>query len=145
MNPVERPYAELGTVEGFVASAERDGYGHHILWIRPRIGGDPVKCLLTGNALAIIEQKVIGEVFRGRRVLVSGTVNYKSLGRLSQIQATDVKFYPAKSELPGIDDILDENFTGGLSSEEYLAKLRDGQFSYKPFVLGGDPSDGKRP
>ena len=30
-------------------------------------------------------------------------------------------------ELPSVDDILDEDFTGGLRTEEYLERLRNGQ------------------
>jgi hypothetical protein len=32
----------------------------------------------------------------------------------------------SKEELPGSADIIDENFTGGLRSEDYLDRLRDG-------------------
>lgn len=129
LKPVDRPYKELGAVEGFVTSVERDGYGHRILWIKHRLSGNQVKCLLFGAALTTIEQQEIGEVFRGRRLLVMGTVHYKAVDHISQIQATDVKFFPPKSDLPSVDDILDEDFTGGLSSEAYLENLRNGQLS----------------
>lgn len=34
-----------------------------------------------------------------------------------------------KDELPGVDDILDDEFTGGLKTEEYLERLRNGRLS----------------
>lgn len=129
LKPVDRPYNELAAIEGFVSSVERDGFGHKILWIRHRLTGNQVKCLLEGEALTTISQHEIDEIFRGQRVLVSGTVHYKAIGHISQVHATGVRFFAPRAELPTVDDILDENFTGGLSSEEYLAKLRDGQLS----------------
>jgi hypothetical protein len=129
LTPAERPFKELAAVEGFVTSVERDGYGRRILWLRHRITGNTVKCLLSGAALSTIEQQEISEVFKGRRLLVSGVVDYKAVGNIAQIHADKATFFPVRSELPTVDDILDEDFTGGLISVEYLAKLRDGQLS----------------
>lgn len=128
-NPVERAYSELGAVEGFFSAIERDGYGRSILRMRLRISGDVVKCILSGKALDVVDRHYIGEVFRGQRLLVTGTVRYKALGLVSQIEANDIRFFPARSEQLGVDAILDESFTGGLTTEEYLARLRDGNLS----------------
>jgi hypothetical protein len=125
----ERPYKELGTIEGFVASAERDGHGHRLLWIRHRLSGNVIKCQLSGDALTKIAQHEIDEVFQGTRLLVIGTIFYKSVGNVAQVHATDIKFFPPRAQLPTTDDILDEDFTGGMTSEEYLAMMRDGQQS----------------
>jgi hypothetical protein len=127
--PPDRPYKELGAIEGYFDSVGKDGYGHRLLWIRHRLTGNTIKCTLDGPALESIGHHEIHEVFRGRRLLVIGTIYYKSLGHISQIQADQVRFFPAAGELPGVDDILDKNFTGGLSSEEYLDRLRDGKLS----------------
>jgi hypothetical protein len=127
--PEDRPYRELGAIEGMFRSVERDGHGHKLLWIKHRLTGDEVKCQLEGDALNLVGDYKIGEVFRGRRVLVTGTIHYKGLGAIRHVDATDVRFFPPATELPNVDTILDENFTGGLTTEEYLARLRDGNLS----------------
>ena len=88
-----------------------------------------VKCVLSERALEVVGSHQIDEVFRGRRLVVVGTINYKALGVIATVDAVDVRFFPPRVELPSVDDILDDDFTGGLSSEEYLAKLRDGRLS----------------
>jgi len=128
-NPVERPYAELSAVEGFFSKLEKDGHGRSLVWLRIRLNGNIVKCILTGKALEVIEKHNVGDLLHGRRMLVVGTVRYKGLGVVSQIKATDIRFFAPRSEQIGVDAILDENFTGGLSTEEYLARLRDGRLS----------------
>jgi hypothetical protein len=48
---------------------------------------------------------------------------------LARIEADAVQFMRPKEELPRPGDIVDDNFTGGLKSEEYLARLRSGGLS----------------
>ncbi len=127
--PVERAYKELGATEGYFHSVERDGYGRSLLWIRHRMSGSQVKCILSGAALRLVAQQEISEVFRGRRLLITGTIHFKAAGAIAQIEATDVSFFPPKSDLPGLNDIIDERFTGGLSTAEFLERMRNGESS----------------
>ncbi|WP_158043370.1 hypothetical protein [Skermanella pratensis] len=129
LEPVSRPYRETGSLEGFVHSVERDGYGRKILFVRHRITGETVKCILNGKAIAEVEERQIADVFQGRRVQVSGILHFKSLGRIVQLDAEDLKFFPHRSELPQVDDIIDRDFTDGMTSGEYLERLRNGRFS----------------
>jgi hypothetical protein len=129
LTPAARPYTELGSVEGFFKGVERDGYGRPLLWIKQRLTGEDAKCIVTGDALKQIEEHEIRDVWRNRRVLVFGTIHYKGLGRITQIEATSVRFLRERGELPTIEDILDEDFTGGLRSEDYLERLRNGDLS----------------
>jgi hypothetical protein len=127
LKPEARPYEELGSIEGFVQSIERDGHGRHIVWVHHRLTGESIKCIVSGDALRELEKHQIRDVWRGRRVQVIGRLYYKGLGLLSQVDAIAVRFLRDRSELPDVDDILDDNFTGGLSTEEFLARLRDGK------------------
>jgi hypothetical protein len=129
LKPTDKPYRELGTAEGTVHSVQRDGYGRRLLYITHRILGDEVKCILDKEAVAKVEHHQIADVYRGKRVLVHGVIHYRGLGRISQIDAIDIEFLRPRGELPAIDDILDPNFTGGLRSEDYLDRLRDGRLS----------------
>lgn len=129
LRPDSKPYKEQGSVEGTAQSTERDGYGRPILHIRQRLTGESVKCVVSGPALAELEAHRIGDILKGRRVQVYGLLHYRALGILQQVDTISLRFLRDRSELPTADDIADENFTGGLSSEEYLARLRDGRLS----------------
>jgi hypothetical protein len=48
---------------------------------------------------------------------------------MTQIECDSVQFLRPRDELPRASDIVDANFTGGLTSEEYLERLRNGDFA----------------
>jgi hypothetical protein len=127
MTPKARPYKELGSIEGHIQKIERDGFGRRVVWICDRLTGEGIKCLVSGEAESELEQHQFKEVWRFRRVRVYGTLYYKGLGVLKEVDAIRVRFMPDNDDLPTVDDILDKDFTGGLTSEEYLARLRDGR------------------
>lgn len=127
--PIEKPYEELGSIEGFYAGLEQDGYGRAIIWIKHRITGDKIKCVLSDAARDEVNEHKAGEILSGRRVAVSGRIEYRSLGRVREVKADKVRLLRTRAQLPTLDDIQDPDFTGGLLSEEYLARLRDGRLS----------------
>lgn len=129
LEPAGKPYKEIGSLEGYFQSVSRDGRGRRVLHIRHRLTGDEVKCFATGDAEKELAHREIDEVWRGRRISVFGTIHYRGPGRISQVEASRIRFLRSRSELPDIDDIIDPNFTGGLKSEDYLEKLRDGDLS----------------
>jgi hypothetical protein len=129
MTPGDKPYREIGSIEGVTEGVERDGHGRRILYVKHRLTGDTIKCFLFGNALEDIQDHRIAEVYRSRRLRVFGTIHYRSLGRITQVDVTEAEFGRPRAELPSVDDILDQNFTGGLRSEDYLEALRDGRLS----------------
>lgn len=125
LEPPDKPYNELGSVEGAARSIDSDGRGRLILWIHSRLTGEEVKCLVSGEAADELGEHQIREVWRGRRVQVYGTLRFRGLGKLQQVEAIKIRFLRDRSDLPGVDDIYDPNFTGGMRSEDYLARLRD--------------------
>lgn len=127
--PKEKPYREIGSVEGILRRVERDGYGRSLLFIKRRIDGETVKCIVRDEAEAEVEHHEIGEVWENQRVRVFGTIHYKSLGRITQVESDRVQFLRKRGELPNADDIIDPNFTNGLGSEDYLERLRNGELS----------------
>lgn len=129
LTPTFRPYKEIGSVEGYFQSVSLDGRGRRVLHMKSRLTGDDVKCIVAGDAQKELEHCDIGDVWSKRRISVIGLVHYKAPLRISQIDATEIKFFKSKSELPSIDDIVDPDFTNGLRSEEYLEKLRNGKSS----------------
>lgn len=129
IEPAGRPYKEIGSLEGYFQSVSRDGHGRRVLHMKHRLSGDAVKCLVSGEAESELAHREIDDVWRGRRISVFGTICYRGPGRISQMEASTIRFLRSRSELPDIDDIIDPNFTGGLRSEDYLEKLRDGDVS----------------
>lgn len=127
LRPDYRPYREVGSVEGYFESVSLDGYGRRVLHMKHRITGEGVKCIVSGDAEREIGLQEIGEVWKKRRISVSGTIHYKAPGRISQVDAISVRFLRSHQELPDIDDIIDRDFTGGMRSEDYLDKLRNGE------------------
>lgn len=117
------PYRELGSVEGFVSKAELDGKGRAVLRFWARTNGAEIKAIATGEAFKQLEELRLSEVWRGVRVRVYGTISYKSLGVVDGLSATGIEVLD-RTPLPGIDDIVDPSFTGGLSAEEFLAEQR---------------------
>jgi hypothetical protein len=127
LDPELRPYEELGSIEGFAESIERDGWGKPIFRLRSRLTGESIKVFVTPEAAADLERHQIREVWKGCRVQIMGRLHYRGLGVLGHVDAVTVRFLRDRTELPDVDDIQDENFTGGLSSEDFLARLRDGK------------------
>jgi hypothetical protein len=124
--PDDRPYREQGSVEGHTSGVERDGHGRALLWLRPRRGGEAVKCILYGGALAEVERRQVREVLgRNVRLVVRGTLHFRGLGRLSFVEGHDISFLRDIGH-PDVAAIRDVDFTGGQRSEDYLKGLRDG-------------------
>lgn len=126
LRPADRPYVQLGSVEGYFHGAERDGKGRRIIIIKARVTGELVKCVLTEAAASLLADCSIGDVWRNRRVQVYGRMHFRGRGRLRHVVATSVRFLRHRSDLPQLDEIVDPGFTGGLRTEEYLERLRSG-------------------
>jgi hypothetical protein len=89
--------------------------------------GESIKCLVSGEAEREIENHQIKDVWRSRRVQIYGMLHYRGPGDLREVEVVRVRFLRDRNELPSVDDILDPDFTGGMRSEDYLARLRDGE------------------
>jgi hypothetical protein len=121
----EFAYRELGSIEGFAAKAERDGHGRPILWFRARLDNVLIKAIGRGEAFQQLESLHLSDVWGGVRLRVYGTLHYKTLGVIDYVAATSIELFGSEA-LPDLDDILDPEFTGDLTSEEYLSELRNG-------------------
>jgi hypothetical protein len=124
--PKEKPYREIGSIEGILHGVERDGYGRPLLWVKLRLSGETIKCIARGSAQTEVEHHEIADIWKSRRVRVFGTIYYKAPGQITQVESDAVQFLRPREELPRASEIVDENFTGSLKSEEYLERLRNG-------------------
>lgn len=126
LSPVENPYQEYGSIEGHLKRVGQEGRGRKVVHVRLRTTGDEVKCFVTGEAEKQVAQCEVGEIWRSSRVEILGLIHYRGPHRISYVEADRLHWFPAESELPRLSDLIDENFTGGLLSEDHLDRLRDG-------------------
>lgn len=120
---VSIPYREIGSVEGYITKPELDGFGRAILRFKSRLTGAEVKAYASGEAFHQVEALRLSDVWDGARVRVYGLIHYKGLGHIEAINASGIELLDTEP-LPGIDDISDPAFTGGLSTEEFLRRQR---------------------
>ncbi len=123
--PTRVAYRELGSIEGFISNAERDGYGRGILRFRSRLDGSMIKAVASGEAFKQLEKFRLGEVWDGVRVRVYGVLRYRDLGELESMDATGIEILD-QVELPSFEDIIDPDFTGGQKTEDFLEAIRYG-------------------
>lgn len=73
-----------------------------------------------------IENEVVGSL--GRRVIVSGLVSYNIRGEPLSVNVDNLRVLKEENYLPSIDDMLGmaPDITGGLTTEDYIRRLRDG-------------------
>ena len=128
----EKRYKEIGSVDGFIKGVELDGRGRRVAFIRDRVSGNIVKCMIPRNRPELAEllaERYIGDVWDNVRVEIFGLIHYLNRGNIDYLDAEKVRFFRKSSELPRFQDIVDPSFTGGLTSEEYLERIRNDTLS----------------
>ena len=118
------PHRELGSIEGFVKSIARDGHGRPLIHLTGRLNGNEVKCIGTNGGLDRIGHLRVDQIMRGLRIRVFGTLHYKTTDTVDRVDVDRVDLFPQEDELPGLDDIVEPNFTDGVEAVENLKKLR---------------------
>jgi hypothetical protein len=99
-------------------------FGRAILRFRSRLDGEEIKAIATGEAFRHVGTLRVSEVWEGVRIRVYGVITYRDLGKIEGMQATGIEVLD-QTKLPSVEDVLDENFTGGLPVDQYLATLRN--------------------
>jgi hypothetical protein len=70
----------------------------------------------------------LGEVWRGQVIGVTGKLIYSEGGRLSRIEAHDIREIASTAPVD-LDALLDPDFTSGLDPVEYLRRLNEGELA----------------
>jgi hypothetical protein len=90
----KRRRPELGSIEGQIIAATTY-YSSPALRVRPFHSGTEVICVFDrGEANLIGAEHTLGEVWNGRRVIVSGRISFDAAGRPSLLQATGLRGFP---------------------------------------------------
>jgi hypothetical protein len=112
---------EVGSIEGYVTQAFTS-YGRPAVGIRELLTNTTVSCVFSEElAERIGVEHNWRDVWRGRRVLVSGNVVYRQDGAIARVIATDM--VTVDGTLLTYADIADPNFTGALEPADYLRTL----------------------
>lgn len=116
---------QLGSIEGRLETIE-SYYDKPAVKLRERKTNARITCVLdemTAKQFAQVQN--FRDVWAHRRVVIRGLIVYNRKGRLLRVIATSVA--PVDVRDVSVEQIQDPDFTGGLSSAEYLRKLRDGE------------------
>lgn len=127
----DKPYKELGTIEGFILNVKIDRRGDKpYILLAERRTGKQFRCDLSDHAARQLGDRSVEDVlFRQPRVEVRGTLHYRSLGLIHKADIDEVRFLRDRKDLPDITVLLDRDFTKGMRTEYYLEKLRNGDLS----------------
>ncbi|MGI9251731.1 MAG: hypothetical protein ACR2PR_11135 [Pseudohongiellaceae bacterium] len=124
ITPHPMHHKELGSLEGTITKIGLDTQNRPLVWLRSRLDGAIVKCIVTDKGLETIAHLEV-EVLLGIRVRVHGLLHYKSLKEISKIEVDGIHIFKPDSELPNAADIVSPNFTEGVEASAYLKALRE--------------------
>lgn len=125
------PVAELGATKDQIGSVSgvltevRTHYRKPAIVIRDRRTGEDVLCEITESDRQRIAAKAsFDDVWRGRRVMVTGRIVYGPNRSIAKVIASAIRVIDQKA----IDEvsIKSSDFTDSLSPEEYLDRFREG-------------------
>lgn len=124
-----KAYQEVGSIEGYLNAVELDGFNRRVAQVQDRATGELIKCIIPRTAAQValdISNRQIADVWGRVRIQVMGRIHYNGPGDIEYLEVQDVRFFRPRHELPQIDDVIDETFTSGLRSEDYLERMRNG-------------------
>ncbi len=117
---------ELGSVECPIIAVGKY-YGKPALKIEHRSLDHEIWCCLSEDEGRKWETEMTAtHVWKGSRVTVHGELTYGENGKLQKVSNGRVEIM--KSSTVSLEDLFDPDFTGGLSSREYLDKLHRGDY-----------------
>jgi hypothetical protein len=125
IKPKIKPHREIGSIEGYVKTVGRDGFGRPVVTITTRLDKQDVKCVSSDAGLDKIGHLEVGKVIKGIRVKLYGIIFYKSPIILDHMDVERTELFPSESSLPSVDDLIDLDFTDGKSSVEFIRQVRD--------------------
>jgi hypothetical protein len=119
---------EIGSIEGHLLDVGTE-YNQPSILIRERKSGAEIWCRVDATVKhEISEASSFEDVWDRKRVIVRGRISYNSDGDIVRVRATSVETVDARRMT--FHDIKDNNFTDGLSINEYIDRLREGEIGH---------------
>jgi hypothetical protein len=116
---------EIGSIEGYLLDVGTE-YNQPAILVRERKTDREIWCRVDPQLKhEISESARFEDVWARRRVIVRGRVVYDVNGVVVRVHAQSV--VPIKSRNMTVHDIKDDEFGDGLSTKDYLDKLREGE------------------
>ena len=115
---------QVGSIEGsFIEVCMY--YNKPAFLLKERKTGRNVWCIVSEeNQAKIADEADFRDVWSNKRIVASGRLIYNQWGALHRVIATNVRRVEAKQV--DLENILDRQFTGGLTSASYLENFREG-------------------
>ncbi|MPZ89905.1 MAG: hypothetical protein GEU81_18025 [Nitriliruptorales bacterium] len=112
-------FSSIGAVTGALDTIGRRGGTYATVY--EEIHGRAVRCEFESQLLPAVK-----EAF-GKRVVARGIVHYSEDSGVSRMRMRELEVLPTAEELPTVAQMYgsDPGFTGGLSTAEYISRLRD--------------------
>jgi hypothetical protein len=117
----------FGEIEGFMVAAGRYR-GRPAVQIRSDLYGFVWCALSPGVIDRFGNEHRMADVWEGKMIGVYGRLSYAKGGRLSKVDAIDMREITAAPPID-LDAVLDPNFTAGMDPHEYLRQLHDGELA----------------
>lgn len=116
-------YSSYGSLEGIIISVGKY-YKSPSFTLRARLSGLGIKCVVQDElANSIGAELSFEEVWANQRVMVEGIISYNVEGEAANIDVRNI--IKIKARDISLERITDPDFTGGLSSYQYLERLRE--------------------
>ena len=114
-------YQESGSVEGKLEMVSIHASPRFAIY--HAISGHSVRCKFDPHQLLDVVKEALG-----KRVIVSGLVHFNFKHEPIRVEIEDLMILPKEDELPSPSEIrgMAPDFTGDLTTEEYLRRLRSG-------------------
>jgi len=113
-----RRYTDYGTIEGELQTVSVRGREHFLIY--ETFTDNKVTCSVTQ------EQFQQWMHLLGKRVAITGPIRYQN-HKPQTVNVEEVRVLRSSSELPQLADIPPIDITSGLSSEDYVRRMRDAQ------------------
>jgi len=118
-------HREIGSVEGYIKTVGRDGFGRPILTLTTRVDSNDIKCVSSDGGLDKIGHLEVSKVIQGLRIRAHGLLLYKSPELLERVEVERVEVFEHEDKLPRLRELIDHEFTGGIEGVEFI-RLRRG-------------------
>jgi len=122
--PADRERTEHGSVEGVLVDVGTD-YNQPAIRIVERKSGREIACRVDQSVIDEIAQAAsFRDVWEHRRVRVRGKIVFDQHGKVVRVYARSITQITPRTMT--LRDIEDADFTGNLTTLDYIEKLREG-------------------
>ena len=122
--PIARERTEHGSVEGVLLDVGTD-YNQPSIRIIERKSGRTIACRVDQSVIdEIAGAASFRDVWEHRRVRVRGRIAFDQQGQIARVYARSIAHVVPRAMT--FRDIEDQDFTSGLTTSEYIDKLREG-------------------